>query len=84
MNERIVALVPMRHSSERVVGKNYRMLAGKPLFHHIVQTLLEVPHIAEIVIDTDSPLITADVARAFPRGDGPPAARSSCSAATCR
>ncbi len=67
MNERIVALVPMRHNSERVVGKNYRILAGRPLFHHIVQTLLEVPHIAEIVIDTDSPLITEDVAKAFPQ-----------------
>jgi CMP-N-acetylneuraminic acid synthetase len=67
VNEQIVALIPMRHSSERVVGKNYRMLNGKPLFHHIVQTLLEVPHIAQIVIDTDSPLISADVARSFPQ-----------------
>jgi CMP-N-acetylneuraminic acid synthetase len=67
VNERIVALVPMRHSSERVVGKNYRMLDGRPLFHHIVQTLLEVPHISQVVIDTDSPLITADVATSFPQ-----------------
>jgi CMP-N-acetylneuraminic acid synthetase len=67
VTERIVALVPMRHSSERVVGKNYRMLVGKPLFHHIVQTLLEVPHIAQVVIDTDSPLISADVAKSFPQ-----------------
>jgi CMP-N-acetylneuraminic acid synthetase len=67
VTERIVALVPMRHSSERVVGKNYRMLDGKPLFHHIVQTLLEVPHIAQVVIDTDSPLISADVAKSFPQ-----------------
>ena len=28
---KIVALVPMRHTSERVPGKNYRILAGKPL-----------------------------------------------------
>jgi CMP-N-acetylneuraminic acid synthetase len=67
VSERIVALVPMRHASERVVGKNYRMLGGKPLFHHIVQTLLEVPQIDQIVIDTDSPLITADVAESFPQ-----------------
>jgi CMP-N-acetylneuraminic acid synthetase len=67
VSERIVALVPMRHASERVVGKNYRMLGGKPLFHHIVQTLLEVPQIDQIVIDTDSPLITADVAKSFPQ-----------------
>ena len=62
----IVALVPMRHSSERVQGKNYRELQGKPLYHHIVQTLLDVPAISQVVIDTDSPLITADAATAFP------------------
>lgn len=66
MSERIVALVPMRHDSERVVGKNYRELGGRPLFHHIVQTLLDVPAISEIVIDTDSPVITADAAESFP------------------
>ena len=63
---RIVALVPMRHSSERVKGKNYRPLGGKPLFHHIVDTLRAVPEVSEIVIDTDSPLIAEDVAEAFP------------------
>jgi CMP-N-acetylneuraminic acid synthetase len=56
----------MRHSSERVVGKNYRLLGGKPLFHHIIETLLACPHIDEVVIDTDSPLITEDAQAAFP------------------
>ena len=37
---RIVALVPMRHHSERVPGKNYRPFAGKPLYHHVVSHLL--------------------------------------------
>ena len=66
MTDRIVALVPMRHSSERVPGKNYRQLAGRPLFHHIVRTLLEVDAVCEVVIDTDSPRITADVTESFP------------------
>ncbi|MEN6481430.1 MAG: acylneuraminate cytidylyltransferase family protein, partial [Anaerolineaceae bacterium] len=39
LEKKIVALVPMRHQSVRVPGKNYRALAGKPLFHHIIQTL---------------------------------------------
>src|SRR6478672_11032707 len=56
----------MRHESERVPGKNYRLLAGKPLFHHIVSTLLAVPEIDLVAIDTDSPAITADAADAFP------------------
>lgn len=64
--ENIVALVPMRHHSQRVPGKNYRMLAGKPLFHHIIETLLEVKEISKIVIDTDSPDIREGVAEKFP------------------
>ena len=56
----------MRHESERVPGKNYRALAGKPLFHHIVSTLLAVPEIDLVAIDTDSPAIAADAADAFP------------------
>jgi CMP-N-acetylneuraminic acid synthetase len=63
---RIAALVPMRHSSERVKGKNYRELAGIPLYHHIVRTLLAVPQISQVVIDTDSDLIFEDAAQAFP------------------
>jgi CMP-N-acetylneuraminic acid synthetase len=51
---KLVALVPMRHHSQRVPGKNYRLLAGKPLFHHIIETLLAVPEINEIAVDTDS------------------------------
>ncbi len=64
---KIVALVPMRHHSQRVPGKNYRPLAGKPLFHHILGTLLKVPEIAEIVVDTDSPEVLASLQAHFPR-----------------
>jgi CMP-N-acetylneuraminic acid synthetase len=51
---KIVALVPMRHHSQRVPAKNYRMMAGKPLFHYILETLLTIPLISEVVVDTDS------------------------------
>jgi CMP-N-acetylneuraminic acid synthetase len=63
---KITAIVPMRHASERVPGKNYRILGDRPLYRHIVQTLLEVPEIEEVVIDTDSPTIMEDAAEAFP------------------
>ena len=63
---RIAALVPMRHDSERVKGKNYRPLGGRPLFHHIVGALLECPQISEVVIDTTASLIADDVRSAFP------------------
>lgn len=52
--KQIAALVPMRHHSQRVPGKNYRPLAGKPLFHHIIQTLLDCPEINQVIVDTDS------------------------------
>jgi CMP-N-acetylneuraminic acid synthetase len=53
----VTAIVPMRHSSERVKGKNYRELGDKPLFRHVVDTLLEATSIDLVVIDTDSPTI---------------------------
>lgn len=62
---RIVALVPMREHSERVLGKNYRPLAGRPLFHHILLTLAACPQIAEIVVDTDSARIKAGIEESF-------------------
>jgi CMP-N-acetylneuraminic acid synthetase len=63
---RVAAIVPMRHSSERVPGKNYRLLGGRPLYHHVVAMLLRVPEIDQVVIDTDSPLIIDDAAAHFP------------------
>ena len=62
----ICALVPMRHHSQRVPGKNYRPLAGKPLFQHILDTLLQVPEISAIAVDTDSEPIMEGVRRFFP------------------
>jgi CMP-N-acetylneuraminic acid synthetase len=62
---RTVAVVPMRHNSERVLGKNYRPLAGIPLYHHIIRALSSVPEIDQIVIDTDSDFIIDDCAEHF-------------------
>ncbi len=62
----VVALVPMRHRSERVPGKNYRLFNGEPLFHRIVSTLLAVERIAKVVIDTDSTTVKDQVASVFP------------------
>lgn len=66
MTVRVVGLVPMRHHSERVPGKNYRLFAGEPLYRHIVRSLLDSGVIDEILIDTDSPVIMEDAGRAFP------------------
>ena len=63
----LVALVPMRHHSQRVPGKNYRLLAGKPLFHHVIETLLAVPEISQIVVDTDSEPVMEGLRQMFPQ-----------------
>ncbi len=64
---KLVALVPMRHHSQRVAGKNYRILAGKPLFHHVIETLLAVPEVSEIVVDTDSVPVMNGLRQHFPQ-----------------
>ena len=53
---KIVALVPMKHTSVRVRGKNYRMFQGQPLCYWVLKTLRACPRIDQIVIDTDSPV----------------------------
>jgi len=64
---KIVVLVPMRHHSERVPGKNYRLLNGKPLYAHIIETLLAVPEVSKIVVDTDSPVILEGLRKDYPQ-----------------
>ena len=63
----IIALVPMRHHSQRVPGKNFRPLAGKPLYQHIVETLLAVPEIERVVVDTDSEPVMDGLRQHFPQ-----------------
>jgi CMP-N-acetylneuraminic acid synthetase len=65
---RLVALMPMRHDSERVPGKNYRPFGddGLPLFQHALEALSGCPQIEAIVIDTDSPTIKEQCAERFP------------------
>jgi len=64
---KIAALVPMRHHSVRVPMKNYRLLAGKPLYQHIIATLLQCPEIFEVAVDTDSPVVIAGLRAEFPQ-----------------
>jgi CMP-N-acetylneuraminic acid synthetase len=53
-SKKIIALLPMKANSERVKGKNFRMLAGKPLFQWILDALLENAEIDQVVINTDA------------------------------
>ena len=64
---KIAAFVPMRHHSVRVVGKNYRLMDGKPLYHYIMESLLNVPEIERVVVDTDSSVVIEGLAKDFPQ-----------------
>lgn len=54
MSQSIVALLPMKGQSERVPGKNFRNMAGKPLMRWMLDTLLTVQRISKVVINTDA------------------------------
>lgn len=57
---KIVALLPMKANSERVRGKNFRDFNGKPLFRWMLDTLLSVPEIDEVIINTDARAVLAE------------------------
>lgn len=50
----------MKANSQRVKGKNFRPLHGKPLFAWILDSLLAVEEIDEVVINTDARHILAE------------------------
>ncbi|MBR6249681.1 MAG: acylneuraminate cytidylyltransferase family protein [Bacteroidales bacterium] len=45
-----VAFVPIRLNSKRVVGKNLKLLGGKPLMRYILDTLASVSSIDEVYV----------------------------------
>lgn len=47
---KVVAFVPIRLNSKRVVGKNLKMLGGKPLMQYILETLSKVSNIDEVYV----------------------------------
>jgi CMP-N-acetylneuraminic acid synthetase len=64
----LTALLPMKAHSARVTSKNFRMIAGKPLFRWILDALLETREIDRVVINTDARDILA--ANGLNDGDG--------------
>jgi CMP-N-acetylneuraminic acid synthetase len=62
---KIIAIVPIKHNSSRVPGKNFREFNGKPLYYWIINTLLQVEEINQIVIDTNSDVIKEGVPKFF-------------------
>jgi CMP-N-acetylneuraminic acid synthetase len=46
--------LPIKEHSERVPAKNFKLLRGIPLYLWILSSILEVPSVTEVCIDTDS------------------------------
>lgn len=51
---KITAVIPIRKGSQRVKNKNTRPFAGTTLLENKINTLLDVPEIDEIVVNTNS------------------------------
>ena len=66
----LIALLPMKAHSARVKSKNFRDIAGKPLFRWILDTLLAVDEIEKVVINTDAREILAENGLHDGDGDG--------------
>lgn len=62
---KLIALLPMKGHSERVSDKNIRLCNGRPLFHHITETLENSEYISKIIINTDSETIANDAQKHF-------------------
>lgn len=64
--KKVVALLPIKKNSERVKGKNFRNLFGKPLYQWILETLINCKNIDYIVIDTDSKALIEELENNYP------------------
>ncbi len=53
----ICMIIPIKHKSQRVPGKNYRDFNGYPLFDIILNKVVKVGYIDKVIIDTNSPTI---------------------------
>ena len=50
----MIALLPMKANSERVPNKNFRLIAGKPLYVWILENLFKLDFLEKIIINTDA------------------------------
>ena len=65
MKTKIIALLPMKGTSERVPNKNLKDFNGSPLYTVVLNTLLNCSLIDKVIINTDSQLIKDDITKNF-------------------
>lgn len=59
--KKIVALLPMKGTSERVPNKNLKLFNGKPLYHYVMNELLKSKYIDLVLVNTDSEFLKSDI-----------------------
>lgn len=60
------ALMPIKATSERLPGKNFRSFDGRPLYHWMLEKLLRCEAVVEILVNTDAPQVAEECAALFP------------------
>ena len=53
--KKVFCFIPIKSRSERVVGKNLRLLGDKPLYQYTLDTVHQTSCFDEVYVDTDSP-----------------------------
>lgn len=56
---KVVAIIPIKSNSERIIRKNFQIIGGKPLYTHIINHALEANVFEKVIVDTDSEEISA-------------------------
>lgn len=60
----VLAIIPARGASKGLVGKNTRLLAGRPLIGHTIECALHSKYTNRVIVTTDDETI-AETARSF-------------------
>ena len=66
---KITAVIPIRSGSQRVKDKNLRPFAGTTLMENKIETLLKVPELDSIIVNTNSEEAIRIVTEKYPVGE---------------
>ncbi len=66
-NNTVCALLPMKAHSERVPNKNIHPFVDRPLYHHIMGSLLASNRVEKVFVDTDGDFLKLDIKKHFPQ-----------------
>lgn len=69
--QKITAVIPIRSGSQRVKDKNLRPFANTNLMELKIKTLLQVPEINEIIVNTNSEEAIKIVKKCYGGGKNP-------------